>query len=136
MRREICTLGDTHADARGGALHDKDSDFRGIELLRWATIILVAGSLAACQNDSAKAEAELDMMQNVQASGNERCAAEQKVAQAYLHEGNQPKFDEWRKRAASTCMVADFNPDWARSGRVEDLGSRGPEEIFGNNSSD
>ncbi|MFD1107642.1 hypothetical protein [Sphingobium olei] len=75
-----------------------------------ARLIPVAGApllLLACASQGQREEEKLQMMEKAGVAGWELCDAQQRVSAAYLDDGNQQKYEKFRKLAKGTCDEAD-----------------------------
>ncbi|WP_147276208.1 hypothetical protein [Sphingomonas aracearum] len=67
-------------------------------------IILPLLALCACNSESRNATRELEMIYKANGSGDEKCAAKGKLANAYLHEGNQKEYENAKLTADIYCQ--------------------------------
>jgi hypothetical protein len=75
--------------------------------MRWAVLIGVL-ALAGCEKGSAKAEKQAEI---VDRTGDKAasCDAKRKVADAYLNEGDEAKYRDWKLAADAACMAAKYS---------------------------
>lgn len=76
-----------------------------------AIILLLA--LAACaKHEPSPAEVAGDLeqqyhiMEDAKATNVEKCSRSAAVAEAYLQAHNSPKYDEWRQKSRTDCVLA------------------------------
>lgn len=73
-------------------------------------IFIAALVLVGCdRSEGEKAEAEYELAQSMPLSADEKCAAERRVEQGYLRDGNREKYRLWRVSAGLACNAADLD---------------------------
>jgi hypothetical protein len=71
-------------------------------------LLLPAGCAGHAQNEAEAAERRLEILKNSGATGDERCAAEMEVAQAWLRAEDQERYERARLNASVTCRHAEM----------------------------
>jgi len=62
--------------------------------------------LAGCSSEGQKAEERFEMVKRNSAGAQQSCDEAERVAQAYLNEGNERKYKDWQATATVECSAA------------------------------
>ena len=76
--------------------------------MKWI-VPVAAIFLAGCAESAGeKAEAEYRIASSMLMTLDEKCAAERKIEQGYLSDGDKQNYQRWRIKAGVTCIDADL----------------------------